>query len=187
MENVGQAALIHHALYGGKSAGRDFRNHLRACMRHLGFISCPADPDVWMRPGVKPDGNKHWELILLYTDDSLCIALNPERVLRNELGKYFQLKEESIGPPKIYLGGNVRKVVLNHGVECWAFGSSQYVEAAVKNVQKYLDDLKKADDNRYSIPTNANTPMRTTYRAELDVTPELNASCIILPVPDWNP
>ena len=46
LENVGQAALIHRALYGGKSAGRDFRHHLRACMRHLGFVSCPADPDV---------------------------------------------------------------------------------------------------------------------------------------------
>ena len=27
LENVGKVALIHRALYGGKSAGRDFRNH----------------------------------------------------------------------------------------------------------------------------------------------------------------
>jgi hypothetical protein len=46
LENLGKSALIHRALYGGKSAGRDFRNHLRSCMRHLNFISCPADPDV---------------------------------------------------------------------------------------------------------------------------------------------
>lgn len=31
VENVGQVALIHQALYGGKTAGRDFRNHLRSC------------------------------------------------------------------------------------------------------------------------------------------------------------
>ena len=49
LENVGKVALIHRALYGGKSAGKDFRNHLRSCMRHLDFVSCPADPDVWMR------------------------------------------------------------------------------------------------------------------------------------------
>ena len=48
LENVGKVALIHQALYGGKSAGADFRNHLRSCMRHLDFVSCPADPDVWM-------------------------------------------------------------------------------------------------------------------------------------------
>ena len=34
MENVGKHALIHRALYGGKSAWRDFRNHLRSCMQH---------------------------------------------------------------------------------------------------------------------------------------------------------
>eukprot|EP00957_Ditylum_brightwellii_P147134 11203700-Ditylum_brightwellii.AAC.1 len=28
-ENVGKQALIKRALYGGKSAGKDFRNHLR--------------------------------------------------------------------------------------------------------------------------------------------------------------
>ena len=50
IENVGKVALIHWALYESKSAGRDFRNHLRSCMRHLDFVSCPADPDVWMRP-----------------------------------------------------------------------------------------------------------------------------------------
>ena len=37
IENIGKVALIHRALYGGKSAGRDFRNHLRSCMHHLDF------------------------------------------------------------------------------------------------------------------------------------------------------
>ena len=37
IENIGKVALIHRALYGGKSAGRDFRNHLRTCMHHLMF------------------------------------------------------------------------------------------------------------------------------------------------------
>ena len=64
LENVGRIGLIHRALYGGKSAGRDFRNHLRACMRHLNFISCPADPDVWMTPAKKADGSEYWEYIL---------------------------------------------------------------------------------------------------------------------------
>ena len=46
LENVGKVALIHRALYGGKSAGRDFRIHLRSCMKHLNFTSYRADPDV---------------------------------------------------------------------------------------------------------------------------------------------
>jgi Reverse transcriptase (RNA-dependent DNA polymerase) len=58
LENVGRTALIHRALYGGKSAGRDFRNHLCSCMHFLNFKSCPADPDVWMRPSIKSDGSE---------------------------------------------------------------------------------------------------------------------------------
>jgi hypothetical protein len=107
LENVDRVALIHRALYGGKSAGRDFRNHLCAGMMDLNFTSCLADPDVWMRPAKRADGSGYHEYILLYTDDTLCVSEHPERVLRMEIGKYFDLKEESIGPPKIYLGGHV--------------------------------------------------------------------------------
>ena len=171
LENVGRVALIHRALYGGKAAGRDFRNHLRSCMSHLGFESCPADPDVWLRPSIKADGSTYYTYILLYTDDALVIGEHAEKVLRQELGKYFRLKEKSIGPPDIYLGGKMREVVLDNGVKAWAFGSSQYVHAAVKNVEDYL--AKQPKPQRYTMPSKAETPLRTTYRAELDVTPEL--------------
>ena len=173
LENIGKVALIHRALYGGKSAGRDFRNHLRSCMRYLNFVSCPADPDVWMRLAITSGGSSYYEYILLYTDDTLVISENAEHVLRNELGKHFTLKEESIGPPKIYLGGSVRKVQLDNGVECWSFSSSQYVQAAVKNVEDCLD---KHENPNWKLPKKAETPMQTSYRPELDVSPELNAS-----------
>lgn len=170
LENVGKVALIHRALYGGKTAGRDFRNHLRSCMHHLGFKSCPADPDVWMRPAIKADGSACYDFILLYTDDTLVVSENAEVILRTELGRYFELKEESIGPPKIYLGGHVRKVQLENGVEAWAFSSSQYCQAAVKNVENWLS---KEENSRWTLPKKAETPLTTTYRPELDVTPEL--------------
>jgi hypothetical protein len=57
IENVWKIATIRRALYGGKSAGKDFRNHLRSCMRHLNFASCPADPDIWIRPAQRSDGS----------------------------------------------------------------------------------------------------------------------------------
>ena len=76
-------------------------------MRHLDFVSCPADPDVWMRPAQQSDGSEYYKYILLYTDDALVISENTEKLLRHELGRYFNPKEESIGSPKIYLGGSV--------------------------------------------------------------------------------
>ena len=46
--DAGKKALRVRALYGLKSAGAAFRAHLADCMRHLGWTSCLADPDVWM-------------------------------------------------------------------------------------------------------------------------------------------
>ena len=153
-----------------KAAGRDFRNHLRSCMEFLNFKSCLADPDVWMRPAIKSDGNTYYEYILLYVDDALVASENAESILHNELGRYFHLKEESIGPPTVYLGGRVCKVQLENGVWAWSFSSSQFVQSAVKNVEEYIE---KSENSHLKIPSKAETPLTTSYRLELDVSPEL--------------
>ena len=171
MENVGKVAIMHRAVYGGKTSGRDFRNHLRSCMEFINFTSCPAGPDIWMRPAIKSDGTKCYDYVLLYVDDALVVSENAESFLRNALGRYFELKEESIGPPDHYLGGKVRKVQLENGVYAWTFSSSQYVQTAVKNVEAYLDSQ---DNKRWKMPSKADTPLTTTYRPELDVSRELN-------------
>ena len=173
MENVGKVAIMHRAVYGGKTSRRDFRNHLRSCMHFINFTSCPADPDVWMRPAIKSDGTKCYDYVLLYVDDALVVSKNAESILRNELGRYFELKEESIGPPDHYLGGKVRKVQFENGVNAWAFSSSQYVQTAVKNVEAYLDSQ---DSKCWKMPSKADTPLTTTYRPELDVSRELNVA-----------
>ena len=170
VENIGRTALIHQALYGGKAAGSDFRNHLHSCMEFLNFKSSLADPDVWMTLAIKSDGNTYYEYILLYVDDALVVSENAESILRNELGRYFHLKEESIGPPTIYLGGRVRKVQLENGVWAWSFSLSQYVQSAIKNAEEYV---RKPKNSHLKIPSKPETPLKTSYRPELDVSPEL--------------
>ena len=162
--------MIHHALYGGKAAGRDFRNHLCLCMEFLNIKSCLADPDGWMRPAIKSDGNTYYEYILLYVDDALVVSENAESILWNELRRYLHLKEESICPPTIYLGGRVRKIQLENGVWAWSFSSSQYVQSAVKNVEEYIG---RPENSHLKIPSKPETPLMTSYRPELDVSPEL--------------
>jgi len=120
LENVGRIALIHRALYGGKAAGRDFRNHLRACMRHLGFESCPADPDVWMRKAVKPDGTKVWEHVMAYVDDICAACLDPQRFM-DFMESRYTLKKDSVKEPERYLGADVKKYSLSNGEVAWAF------------------------------------------------------------------
>ena len=94
LENEDKVAFIHHPLYGGKSAGMDFRNHLHSCMHFLGFESCLADPDVWLCLALKSDGKPVYDYVLLYTDDTLVISENVVSILRNEVGRYFELKKE---------------------------------------------------------------------------------------------
>jgi hypothetical protein len=123
-----------------------------------------------MRPVKHSNDTDYYAYILLYVDDALAIGENAERILREELGRYFELKDGSIGSPNLYLGGNIRKVQLDNGVECWAFGSSQYVQSAVKNVKSYLEKQTTA---KWKLPNKAETPMQTSYRPELDVSREL--------------
>ena len=103
-------------------------------MAHLGFKSKGGDPDVWMRPATRADGSKVYEYVLLYTDDCLVVSGNVNSILRKEIGRYFQLKPESIGPPSIYLGGHLCEVEIDGSTNAWALSSTQYVQAAVKNV-----------------------------------------------------
>ena len=139
-------------------------------MEFLNFKSCLADHDVWMRPAIKSNGKTYYEYILLYVDDALVVSENAESILHNELRRYFHLKEESIGPPTVYLGGRVCKVQLENGIWAWSFSLSQYVQSAVKNVEEYVGKYK----NSYlKILSKAETPLTTSYRPELDVSPEL--------------
>ena len=168
LELQGRVAIIRRALYGGKSAGSDYWKHMCTCMEYLKFKSCKADPDVWMRPVVKAsDGTEYWEYVLLYVDDALSISMNAEDVLNKEIGKYWTMKKDSVGPPDIYLGNKISKVTLENGVSAWAFSLSQYVQSAVKNVEAHLSK------SGGKLPTRAATPFSSGYRPEIDVSEEL--------------
>jgi hypothetical protein len=62
-DNEGRPVLIVRALYGLRSSGARFRDHMAATLRDAGFTSCLADPDIWMRKNVKPDGFLYWEYV----------------------------------------------------------------------------------------------------------------------------
>ena len=57
-ERQGRVAVITRALYGLRSSGKEWRDHMAATLLDFGHMSCKADPDVWMKPKIKPDGFK---------------------------------------------------------------------------------------------------------------------------------
>ena len=122
-------------------AGRDYWRHMRRFMSELGFKACKADPEVWMREHTSPDGESCQEYVLLYVDDCLVISHCGIEILREEIGVHFKLKEESIGEPKLYLGGKIQKraqQTKDRIKNLWSFLSSQYIQNACKNVKQYL-------------------------------------------------
>ena len=42
--------------YGLKSAIAAFRSHLARCMESLGYESCQADHDLWLKPEIRLEG-----------------------------------------------------------------------------------------------------------------------------------
>jgi hypothetical protein len=97
--DAGKLALIFRALYGLKSSGAAFRNHLAECMKHLGWHPCRADRDLWIKAETRPDdGVSYWAYILIYVDDVLCVHHDPGSPLA-KLDEYFKIKKGSIQVP----------------------------------------------------------------------------------------
>jgi hypothetical protein len=98
-DDAGKRALIVRALYGLKSSGAAFRNHLDAYIKHLGWNSCRAHRDLWMKYEICPDeGVLYWAYILIYADAILCVHHDPGTPLA-KLDEYFKMKEGSIQVP----------------------------------------------------------------------------------------
>ena len=67
---AGKKYLVVRALYGLKSAGASFRNHLVECMRNIGYLLCLSDPDLWFKEETRPsDGAKYYAYFLLHVYD----------------------------------------------------------------------------------------------------------------------
>ena len=169
--NAGKRAYIVRALYGLKSAGASFRNHLASCMRTLGYDPClGADRDLWMKPMTRPsDGHKYYAYVLLYVDDVLAISHDATAML-HELDHFFPMKPGSIGNPDMYLGGKLKPMTMPNSVVSWAISSSKYVQEAVSNVETYLE----RECGGRKLAKRAATPFPPEYDPVLDVTDQLN-------------
>jgi hypothetical protein len=167
-DRCGTPVVIVRALYGLKSSGARWRDHMAATLRDAGYQSCYADPDVWMKKNTKPNGFKYWEYVLCYVDDVLVVSHEPQSVM-DYLNSRYTMKEGSVKEPDEYLGAQVRKHEFSDGRKAWAMSSDLYVKRAVADVETELGYIGQG------LRTKVTTPLSSTYRAELDGSPELDA------------
>ena len=79
-----------------------------------------------MKAKIKVDESTYYSYIVVYFDDILCIDADPGEII-DKIVSICRMKEDSIGSPKIYLGANVKKWLLQDendtNSEFWATSS----------------------------------------------------------------
>jgi hypothetical protein len=127
------------------------------------------DPDVWLKPSLKCNGDHYNEHVIVYVDDILVIAESPDQTM-NCLATLYRLKEGSVGKPTTYLGAQVMERWFPEDPQfpAWAMSSTKYVKEAVQLVEQELQKVNKC------LPYRVPTPLSSGYRPELNVSPLLN-------------
>ena len=90
-------------------------------------------------PSICPHGLLRCLLQLLFVDDCLCIHHSAEEKLK-KIDKFFKMKAGSIGGPDVYLGAKVKPTKMNNGVTAWAISTRKYVNEAVINCEKWVQE-----------------------------------------------
>lgn len=164
----GSVMIIKMALYGLKSSGAAFRSKLASVIWDLGYRPTKADPDVWLRPALKTDGTKYYEIILCYVDDVLSISQRPSGAIEG-IEKVFKLKGGKADIPHMYLGCSLSKKNNNTGKECWAISSHDYVKQSITTIEEKIKRIGK------QLPKRCSAPLTSGYHPAEDVSLELDA------------
>ena len=158
--------IVEKALYGLKSSGAAFRVFLAETFDKMGFTSSVADPDVWLRPATKSDGEQYYEYIVCYVDDVLGVYADA-RTLMEDIQRDLKFKKNKMEPPSMYLGARLKLKQLN-GKKVWTMCRKDYVKVAINNIEGQLKN------KRMKLPGKATTPTDNKYIPELDDNPELH-------------
>ena len=148
-----------------KSSGAAFRAFLAETFDKMGFASSIADPDIWLRPAVKADGEEYYEYLICYVDDVLGVSEHVKELMK-EIQQDFKFKKNKIEPPSMYLGARLEEKMLN-SCHIWTMCRKDYIKLAVENIERRLQG------KGLKLPIKALTPMSNDYIPELENSPEL--------------
>ena len=166
----GKVMEIVRALYGLKSSGAAWRAMFASTLHELGYVPSKADPDYWMKPRVKPNGDEYYSMVLVYVDDVLHFDHDPNLLMSN-LESLYRLKDKAEAPDR-YLGANIDKVQTADGNEMWSMTSHEYLSSAIKNLEEELQKENAHPLRKYGKKAGER-PFPQNYRPEVDSSPEL--------------
>ena len=102
-EREGHLPIIHKALHGLKSSGKEFRELPADCPKELGFAPSKAEPEIFMRRN-----GEIWECAATHVDD-LCFAVKqPKQFLDLLKARPCKFRLKGLGPLSFHLGCGLR-------------------------------------------------------------------------------
>jgi hypothetical protein len=166
-QRIGQTVVVVRAMYGLKSSGAAWHAQLSSTLQDMNFKPSLADPDVWMRPATKTNGEEYYEYILVYVDDILVISHDPNQAMTT-IRLTYRLKEEPT-PPNTYLGATIKAWTITGDThKVWSMNSQHYIKEAIRCLEIELQKSGKV------LVGKPKTPMQQGYRPELDISPLLD-------------
>jgi Reverse transcriptase (RNA-dependent DNA polymerase) len=164
IEDEGKMMIIRRALYGLKSSGAAYRAHFATTLSELGFKSCQADPDVWMRASSKVNGFQYYEYLLTYVDDCLIVSHAPKEII-NTLEQEYKYRLKDVGEPKRYLGAEIGKYHFSDGTTAWYMSAKLYLQQAIIELERKWGNVMKLFPRQ-----TLDVPMQPGSHPEMDTT-----------------
>ena len=150
-EHDGHLLIIHKALYGLRSSGKQFGDLLASCLKELGFFQSLAEPQIFMR---ESDGI--YEYVATYVDDLCFVMRNPEAFLVQLQSEPYNFKLKGSGPMSFHLGCGFERD--QHGTLCM-------------NPRTFIDKMLQAYEQMFgaSPGTKPMSPLTEGDHPELDI------------------
>jgi hypothetical protein len=165
---AGMNMLVKKALHGLKSSGAAFRAFLAETLDAMGHKPSHADPDVWLRPAVKPDGFECCKHVLCHVDAVLCMSHDPMKSMKR-IPDDFKLKDDKMVPPDVNLGARIAKMTLDDGKMCWTMSRRVACEGGCCQRQR------RPEESSQEAAVKVRDPFSSNHAPWLEESPELKA------------
>ena len=143
-------------------------------MHSLGYKSCLADPDLWLKAKLDEHGKESFSYILCYVDGIMVIHHKALPILE-KINKFMKLKKSPVGDPDIYLGAKLRLFAMPNEVKCWGISPSKYFQEAVRNCEDYI---KENLNKEYKLIRNAPNSFSLHYEPSMDISSMLEPEAV---------
>ena len=111
----GKVMKLVRALYGLKISGvswrKMFEDHIVNCLR---ITPSTIDSNMYYQRNTNEDGTDYYKLLLVYVDNVLACIHDAKEVMTG-IAEKFEINNDEIAEPKLYLGGNIENFQLPNG------------------------------------------------------------------------